>query len=205
MKLKCYLKGAKCPTYKHEGMFRPDNATITRLLPDLKRCANCMACSPPKMPDFRDDLQQAAAITLFEKGPLYDPTHHSHANFGTFIRPKICVSLINAKNREITHLSHFAPVCSENDSDESIPMPQVDSFVAQFIWENSVENFEKALPKLLQFLTPREGQVLKLIRNDKRSSDIAKSLNLSKSRISALTRQVEQKLKQACMDLRLIE
>lgn len=204
MKLRCYLKGAKCPAYKHEGAFRPDNATITRLLPDLKRCANCMAYSPPKMPDFCDDLQQVAAVTLFEKGALYDPAHQSCASFGTFIRPKICASLINAKNKEITHSNRFTSICSEND-EKSVPVPQADSFVEQFIWENSVENFEKALPKLLQFLTPRECQVLKLIRDDKRSSDIAKALNLSKPRISALTRQVEQKLKQACMDLMLIE
>ncbi len=57
MKLRCYNKGSICPSYKNAGVFHPDNETLTRLMPDLKRCANCMAYSPPKMNDFRDDLQ----------------------------------------------------------------------------------------------------------------------------------------------------
>lgn len=74
MKLRCYNKGTICPSYKHDGVFRPDNKTLTRLMTDLKRCANCMACSQPKTIDFRDDLQQIAAITLCEKG-LYTIQH----------------------------------------------------------------------------------------------------------------------------------
>ncbi len=209
MKLRCYSKGSICPSYKHDGVFRPDNKTLTPLMADLKQCANCMACSQPKMIDFRDDLQQVAAITLCEKGPLYNPAHGSHANFGTFIRPRICVSLMNAKNKEIAHLKHFTSICNEDDEvDDGIdllPNPAADSFIEQFIWENSVENFEKAIPKLIQFLTPREQQVFKLIRDDRRNSDISETLNLSKPRVSALTRQVEQKLRQACKDSGLIE
>lgn len=208
MKLRCYNKGVTCPSYKHSGVFYPDNKTLTRLIPDLKRCANCMAYSPPKMNDFRDDLQQIAAITLCEKGPSYNPTHSSHATFGTFIRPRICVSLMNAKNKEIAHLKHFTSVLSEDpevdDVISQIPNPVSESFVDEFIWKDSVENFEKSLPRLLQFLTPREQQVFKLIRKDNRNTDIAEMLNLSKARITVLMQQMEQKLKQACEDLMLL-
>lgn len=72
MKLRCYLKEMKCPPYEHTGVFQADNQTVKRLLPDLKRCANCTACSRPNMPDFRDDLQQIASITLCERGPNFN-------------------------------------------------------------------------------------------------------------------------------------
>ena len=209
MKLRCYNEGSICPNYKHDGAFYPDNRTLTRLMPDLKQCANCMAYSPPKMNDFRDDLQQIAAITLCEKGPSYNPTHSSNASFGTFIRPRICVSLMNAKNKEISHLNHFTHVTTEDDefnnAIELIPNPQPNSFIEQFIWDDLIENFEKTLPKLLRFLTPRERQVFKLIRADKRNVDIAQSLNLSKARITVLMRQIEKKLKQACRKLMVVE
>lgn len=116
---------------------------------------------------------------------------------------------MNAKNKEIAHLKHFISGCSKNDEVDDgidlIPNPASDSFIEQFIWENSVENFEKTIPKLIGFLTSREQQVFKLIRDDRCNGDISEILNLSKPRVSALTRQVEQKLKQACKDLGLIE
>ena len=116
---------------------------------------------------------------------------------------------MNAKNKEVSHLKHFTEIATKddevNDGIELIPNPQTDSFVDQFIWDNLIENFEIALPKLLKFLTPREQQVFKLIRGDKRNVDIAESLNLSKARITVLMRQIERKLKKACEDLMLIE
>ena len=97
MKLRCQVSGMKCPRYKHEGVFQPNAETVKRLLPDLKRCAGCMAYSPPRCPDFRDDLRQIATIVLIEKGPSFQPTHQSRASFGTFIRPQICGTLMKAK------------------------------------------------------------------------------------------------------------
>ena len=101
MKLRCQLKGAKCPPFKHNGIFYPDNETVKRLLPDLNRCADCMAYTAPTLPSFRDDLLQTASITLLEKGPAFNPAHESQASFGTFIRPRICVSLMNARRKEL--------------------------------------------------------------------------------------------------------
>ena len=72
MKLKCQLPNAKCPPYQHEGTFVADNATLCRLRPDMKRCARCVAFQSPRCPDFLDDLEQFAAITLIEKGPTID-------------------------------------------------------------------------------------------------------------------------------------
>ena len=50
MKLRCQLKGIKCPRYKHQGGFHPDDETVKRLLPDLKWCADCMAYATPAVP-----------------------------------------------------------------------------------------------------------------------------------------------------------
>ena len=118
MKLKCQLAGAKCPPYSHEGEFQPDNATINSLLPDLRRCASCIAYSSPSLPAFRDDLIQIASLTLIKKGSEFNPTHESSASFGTFIRPKICGSLINSKNKE---LKRYIRECPESYMDSVIP------------------------------------------------------------------------------------
>ena len=104
------IERAKCPPFKHNGIFRPHNENIKRLLPDLNRCADCMAYMAPKLPSFRDDLLQIASLRLLEKGTTFDPTrttfdptHKSRASFGTFIRPRICVSLTNARRKELDH------------------------------------------------------------------------------------------------------
>lgn len=105
MKLKCQSKGAKCPPYKHQGIFRPDDETLKRFEPDLKRCATCMSYTPPQLPSLQDDLLQIARITLWKKGAAFNPEHKSRASFGSFIRPQICGHLMNAKRKELKHLS----------------------------------------------------------------------------------------------------
>ncbi len=220
MKLKCQLAGAKCPPYSHEGEFQPDNTTITGLLPDLRRCANCIAYEPPSLRAFRDDLIQIASITLIKKGPAFNPLHKSGASFGTFIRPKICGSLINAKNNE---LKRYIRECPESymDSDANgelnaedkgdinlilnTPDANAECFVDRLIWDISVANFEKVLPQLLEALTHREQQVFACVREDMSNCDIAKILKLSPPRISQLVRNVEQKLRQECQKFGLIE
>ncbi|MDE0314626.1 MAG: sigma-70 family RNA polymerase sigma factor [Candidatus Poribacteria bacterium] len=222
MKLKCQLAGAKCPPYSHEGEFQPDNATITGLLPDLRRCASCIAYGSPSLPAFQDDLIQIASITLIKKGPAFNPLHESGASFGTFIRPRICVSLMNAKCKEV---KHHVRECSEcyirSDFDETLnqngnyerdidlilnaPDANTECFVDRLIWEISVANFKKVLPQLIEALTHREQQVFACIREDMSNCDIAKLLKLSPPRISQLVRNVEQKLRKECQTLGLIE
>ncbi|RKU31502.1 hypothetical protein C6497_01515 [Candidatus Poribacteria bacterium] len=220
MKLKCQLTGAKCPSYSHKGEFQPDNATITGLLPDLDRCASCIALEPPSRPAFRDDLIQIASVTLIEKGPTFNPTHESGASFGTFIRPKICGNLINAKHKE---LKLYARECPESYMDSytngklnaedqrdinlilNTPDADAECFVDRLIWEISVANFEKVLPQLIEALTHREQQVFTCIREDMSNCDIAKLLKLSLPRISQLAKKVEQKLRQECQKFGLIE
>lgn len=220
MKLKCQLTGAKCPPYSHKGEFQPDNATITGLLPDLRRCASCIALEPPSIPAFRDDLIQIASVTLIKNVPAFNPTHESGASFGTFIRPKICGNLINAKHKE---LKRYVRECPEsyipsdtngelNPEDErninfilNASDANAECFVDRLIWEISVANFEKVLPQLLEALTHREQQVFACIREDMSNYDIAKLLKLSPPRISQLARKVEQKLRQECQKFGLIE
>lgn len=220
MKLKCQLIGANCPPYSHQGEFQPNDATINGLLPDLRRCANCIAYEPPLLSAFRDDLIQIGTITLLQKGPAFNPTHQSGACFGTFIRPKICGSLINAKHKELKHHARECPesyidvdangVLNVEDEREiglilNVPDANAECFVDRLVWEISVANFEKALPQLLEALTHREQQVFACIREDMLNCDIAKVLKLSSARISQLVRTVEQKLRQECQKFGLIE
>ena len=226
MKLKCQAAGANCPPYSHKGKFHPDNATITRLLPDLNRCAKCMAYEPPSLPDLQDDLMQIASITLVEKGPAFNPEHKSNASFGTFIRPRICTSLINVKRKELKHYARERPVPyytapdahetlnAEYDSGISlmptalalnnVPDPDAERLEERAIWDIFVADFESALPQLLEKLTERERQVFACLRKDMPNCDIADALNLSSPRVSQLIRQVEQKLRRACRSLKII-
>ncbi len=220
MKLKCQLRGANCPSFKHNGIFHGNNETVKRFLPDLNRCAECMACASPPLPNFRDDFLQIASMTLVEKGTAFNPTHKSGANFGTFIRPRICVSLTNARHKELLHQgrerlesstawNNHGAADTEDAQDvgliSNIPDPTTELFVDRLIWDFSIADFERALPQLLKDLTPRERQVFVLIREDMHNCDIAKALNLKPSRISYMVKQVKMKLKQGCLRLGLIE
>lgn len=220
LKLRCQSNGANCPPFKHSGVFHPNNENIERLLPDLNRCADCAAYVAPKLSSFRDDFLQIGSITLLEKGPTFNPEHESRASFGTFIRPRICVSLMNAKRKELRHQGREQLVPTNGwDMDEiadtaedtavaSIPNIldlTTESFVDALIWNISIANFERTLPQLLNELTPRERQVFIFIREDMRNADIAEVLHVSPGRVSQLTNQVETKLKQACQKFGLIE
>lgn len=220
MKLKCHLTRTKCPPYSHDGKFIPNNTTIKGLLPDLRRCANCITYDSPSLPAFRDDLLQIASITLIQKGPAYNPTHESGASFGTYIRPRICGSLIYAKRRELKHLSRETPesymvsettglsdVNDHKDIDiiHNFPDANAENFVDELVWKVSVANFEKVLPQLQKALTNREQQVFTYIREDRPNCEIAKLMQLSPPRISQLVRNVEQKLREACQRFKLIE
>ena len=220
MKLRCQSKGTNCPPFKHNGVFRPYNENIKRLLPDLNRCADCMAYVAPTLPYFRDDLLQIASLTLLEKGADFDPAHESRASFGTFIRPRICVSLTNARRKELDHhgRERLQPIgasdthnTADTEADTDITFipnasdPTTESFVDALIWDISIANFERALPQLLNELTPRERQVFVCIRQDMRNADIAEALHLSPGRVSQLVNQVADKLKQACQQFGLIE
>ena len=219
MKLRCQLKGAKCPPYKHQGRFHPDNETLKRFKPDLQRCAACMAFAPPGLPSFQDDLLQIASLTLVEKGPEFTPGHASGASFGSFIRPRICGHLMNAKKKELTHFRRYLFDADAAQASQDTVETEVDrdvgvlslipdaqpNFEKTVIWEMWHADFERALPQLLQQLTPRERQVFNLIRADTRHRDIAKTLNLSKGRISQLTQQIELKLRRESQKLGLVE
>ncbi len=216
MELRCQLKGVKCPRYKHQGIFSPDNKTITRLLPDLNRCAGCIAYASPKCPEMREDLQQIAATVLIEKGPKFNPVHQSGASFGTFIRPQICGILMNAKRSELTHSHrerHSFNGAWDTDEDpggevkqDLARLPEVPAHYTEFE-ETLVRNisFEAALPKLLKILTPREREVFACLREDQQNCEIAEVLNLSESRVSQLVTQVTQKLTSAAHGLGLAE
>ena len=216
MKLRCQLKGIKCPRYKHQGIFNPDNKTITRLLPDLNQCARCIAYASPKCSEMREDLQQIAATVLIEKGPKFNPVHQSGASFGTFIRPQICGTLMNAKRNELTHshreLRSFNGVwdTAKDPGGEGKPdlarLREVPARYTEFE-EALVRNisFEAALPKLLKILTPREREVFACLREDQQNCEIAEVLNLSESRVSQLVKQVTQKLTSAAQGLGLAE
>ena len=216
MKLRCQCSGIKCPPYKHHGVFHPDNETVKRLLPDLNRCANCMAYATPQFPAMRDDLLQIASIVLVEKGPRFNCTHQSAASFGTFIRPQICGTLRNAKEKELSHSRRELPyVAEESDLYGDVDteanrdvgwLQQVPDLKSEFEDELVQDiSFRETLPKLLQTLTERERDVFACLREHQQNYEIAEALNLSESRVSQLVTQVTQKLRKAGQRLGLSE
>ena len=214
MTLRCQLGTVKCPAYKHQGIFQPDNETVKSFLPDLNHCATCTATAPPKRPDLHDDLLQIASLVLLEKGPRFDPTHESGAKFGSFIRPHICGALTNAKGKELTHsnrecldfngrVSPSKEAATEVNQDINwlweVPDPDA-AFEDKLIRDLS---FAAALPALLKILTPREREIFGCIRENQRNFEIAEALELSESRVSQLVNQVTLKLVGAARKLGL--
>lgn len=216
MTLRCQNPGIKCPPYRHKGVFYPDDETVKRLLPDLNQCANCTAFAQPQCPQLRDDLLQTASIVLIEKGPKFNPTHQSGANFGTYIRPQICGNLLNLKRKELGHHRRELPYL-DSDSDVSEDMeaetyqgvewlhaiPDLNSeFEDDLVQDIS---FQQVLPELLQTLTSRERDVFNHLRENQQNYEIAEVLNLSVSRVSRLAKKVMLKLSQAGQRLGLTE
>jgi len=217
MTLRCHqLKGTKCPRYMHQGIFRPTDEMVKPLLPDLRRCAGCIASATPQHLDLRDDLFQIASVTLIEKGPAFNPTHQSGASFGTFIRPRICGALTDGKKRELTH-SHREHPIFEGTWDSSEDTETEGNQDIGWLWEvpDAHAEFETALvrdisfatalPKLLKILTPREREVFGYLRDDYQNCEIAEALTISEARVSQLVKQVTLKLTNAGRHLGLAE
>lgn len=216
MKLRCQLKGIKCPRYKHQGIFRPTDEMVKPLLPDLRQCATCIASAAPQRSDLRDDFLQLASLTLIKKGPAFSPTHYSGASFGTFIRPRICGALMDEKSRELTHSNRELPTFEgEWDSSET-PEAEVNQDVGR-LWEvpDPHAEFEEALvrdisfaaalPRLLKMLTPCERGIFARLRENQRNCEIAADLKISEARVSQLVKQVTLKLTNAAQRLGLVE
>lgn len=219
MKLRCQWKGTKCPPYEHEGVFEATNETLTRFEPDLNKCTKCIAYANPQLPSFRDDLLQIARITLYKKGPAFDPIHAQKASFRTYMLPRICGALTNAKAKEMGHYGHFIRYPNEEgvpkgtseispSLQDALPSsasyPKAD-FENTLIWEMWNKDFEQALPRLLKCLTKREQQVFSAIRSNMTQCDIAETLGLSRPRVNQLLKQVELKLTRECQHLGIIE
>ncbi len=212
MALKCQSGDIKCPAYKHQGIFQPDNKTVKSLLPDLKCCATCMSSAPPKRPDLRDDMLQIASLTLVEKGPKFNPSHESGASFGTFIRPRICGALMDAKGKELSHsnreLLNWNPHNGIDDGTNQYVARLGTALNLHADFEDELVrdiSFASALPTLLKVLTPREQAVFACLRENQRNCEIAAILQLSESRVSQLVKQVTVKLTNAAQKLGLAD
>ena len=214
MKLRCQTKGLRCPPYDHKGVFEATDETLTHFESDLNWCAKCTACATPALPSFQEDLLQIARITLWKKGPAFDPNHQEKASFRSYMLPWICGALTRAKKTECQQSLRFTPIACHMGSaaDQSqqetslfaVPDKQTD-FVNVLVWEIWNADFEKALPQLLQCLTKREQQVFTCTRANMKQIDISERLDLSKPRVSQLLKQVERKLRRECQNLGLIE
>lgn len=219
MKLRCQTKGLRCPPYDHKGVFEATDETLIRFESDLNRCAKCTAYTKPALPSCQEDLSQIARITLWKKGPAFDPNHQQKASFRSYILPWICGALAREKKKELQQYWRFPPICYEDDSSQessgvyrndqkrevfTLSDKKVD-FVDTLIWEIWNADFEKALPQLLQCLTKREQQVFTCTRANMKQIDISERLDLSKPRVSQLLKQVERKLRRECQNLGLIE
>ena len=217
MKLRCHQsKGIKCPCYKHQGPFRPTDEMVKPLLPDVRQCAACTAHAAPQRSDLQDDFLQVASLILIKTGPIFDPAHRSCASFGTFIRPRICGALMDAKSRELTHSNRELPTFERGWDSSEDPEAEVNGDIGQ-LWEvpDPHAEFEEALvrdisfaavlPKLLKILTPREREIFDRLRENQQNSKIAKALMLSEPRVSQLVKQVTLKLTNAGRRLGLTE
>ena len=216
MTLRCQLRGVKCPPYKHQGVFLPDNKTVKSLLPDLTHCAVCIADAAPQRNDLREDLLQVASLTLIDKGPTFNPRHESGANFRSFIRVRICGALMDAKEREVRHSTREVSMPNEewdpHEMSDSADKSEIESLWqfpdphAEF--ENRLVrdiSFASVLPELLKILTPRERKVFTCLRKNQKNHEIAKVLNVSKSRVSQLVAQITLKLTNAMQGFGLAE
>ena len=216
MTLRCQLRGVKCPPYKHQGVFLPDNETVKSFLPDLRHCAECIANAAPRRNDLREDLFQVASVTLIDKGPTFNPGHESGANFRSFIRVRICGALMDVKEREVRHSTREGSMPDEewnpHEWSDSADEPEIESLWqfpdphAEF--ENRLVrdiSFTSLLPELLKILTPREHKVFIYLRENRQNHEIAKVLNISKSRVSQLVAQVTLKLTNAAQEFGLAE
>ncbi len=211
MKLRCELKGITCPRYEHHGIFHPDDLTVRKLLPDLNRCADCMANAYPKRLDVRDDLLQVACLVLLEKGPHFNPEHASGANFGTFIRPRICGALMDAKSKEVRHGARELPYSSKVGDD-----PEAGQTASQ-LWEpldphaefedELIDNltFVSALPVLLKTLTPRQREVYTFLCENQKNCEIANKLGISEARVSLLVKETRRKIVTTAHKLGLVQ
>ncbi len=219
MKLRCQTKRLRCPPYAHKGVFEATDETLTHFESDLSWCAKCTACATPALPSFQKDLLQIARITLWKKGPAFDPNHQEKASFRSYMLPWMCGALAREKKKELKQYWRFSPVCYEDgSSQESSGVYRNDQkrevftlsdkktdFVDTLIWEIWNADFEKALPQLLQCLTEREQQTFTCTRANMKQIDISERLDLSKPRVSQLLKQVERKLRHECQNLGLIE
>lgn len=219
MKLRYQIRGTRCPPYTHEGVFRATDEILSRFEDNLNRCARCTAYATPALPSFQEDLLQIARITLWKKGPAFDPNHQRKASFRSYILPWICGALTREKKKEAQQCWRFTPICyQEEASQENSEAPRNEpenwgcalpdeksDFVDRFIYEMWNADFENALPRLLQRLTKREQQVFTCVREDMKPVDIAERLELSKPRVSQLLKQVKLKLTHECQNLGLIE
>ena len=216
MKLRCQLKGIKCPRYKHQGVFRPTDEMVKPLLLDLRQCAACIARAAPQRPDLQGDFLQVASLTLIAKGPAFNPAHRSGASFGTFIRPRICGALMDEKSRELTHSTREGPNFegvwnSSEGTDSEVnqdvgrlwEVPDADAEFEEALVRNI--SFATALPKLLKMLTPREREIFACIRENQKNCEIAQALTLSEARVNQLVKHVTLKLTNAGQRLGLTE
>lgn len=200
MRLKCQSSGVRCPTYEHQGVFAADTETVKSFFPDLHHCAACMSQTPPKRLDLKDDLFQVAALTLIDTGPKFDPSHESGASFRSFIRVRICGTLMDAKQREVKQSQRevpmsYAPVPASWDCEGPTAVLEVADPRAAFE-DRLAEDLSIAaiLPMLLKCLTPRERDVLTYLRQEWQHHEIADVLNLSKGRVSQLVGQIRSKV-----------
>lgn len=200
MGLKCQSSGVRCPAYEHHGVFEADDETVRSFFPDLKYCAGCIGKTPPKRSDFEDDLFQVAAFVLIDQGPKFDPAHKSGASFRSFIRVRICGTLMDAKKREVKQSLRevpmsYAPINAPWDSEDPASVWQIPDPDAAFEDRLAADlSIAEALPELLKMLTPGERKVFGFLRQAWQNHEIAEAMNLSKGRVSQLVKQVHVKV-----------
>ena len=182
----------------------------------IHQCVACATRGDASLQARRDDFRQLAYLTILEETPKYDPTHPSQASFITFIKSRVCHRLWSQRRQELRYLpcSFVESVTSEFADDAPTTLNPLtaelyntavaaESLEDEVIEEIHVEQFREQLPAMLNRLTEREREIVRLkYFQDYTGPQIAEALGVSKGRVSQLMKSLLVKLKSVYLRLK---
>lgn len=198
---------AKCPFY-----VLPDDPLSAEA--SVNQCVRCVTRGNARLEGLSEDFRQLAFLTILEETPKFDPAHPSRASFITFIKSRVCSRLWAERRKELKYLP--CPQDEEqHNAEDFVSNPLVDCLVADacacesmedtIIQQIEVEQLREHLPQLLEKLSKKEREVLRLKYFEVRNStgvEIARALSVSEGRVSQLTKSALTKLKKAFLAVR---
>lgn len=195
------------PHYSHRCPFYVTPYDPLTADQSIRRCVECATHGCQGLQHTKADLHQIAYLTILENTPRYDHQHASGASFITFIRSHVCARLWNETNKALksTPYSVLKEYGAEHEQginrlvdglvEESLLRESVEDAITRHL---DVEHFKRVLPQLLMYLSDNERTVIDLkFFEGLRSIEIAELLNITKGRVSQLSRTALERLAKA--------